>query len=54
MPKHHTKTNPEAEGSRRHFDAAFKQEAVALGKCQRTRTFTKLANPICYEVGVVC
>jgi transposase len=32
MPKHHTKTNPEAEGSRRHFDAAFKQEAVALGK----------------------
>ena len=32
MAKHNTTTPKEADGKRRHFDAAFKHEAVVLGK----------------------
>ncbi len=32
MTKNPIKTTPEPTGKRRHFDAHFKQEAVALGK----------------------
>ncbi len=32
MAKHHTTTRLAGDRSRRHFDAAFKQEAVNLGK----------------------
>jgi len=36
MAKHHTTTKPAGDRSRRHFDAAFKQEAVNLGKHTNT------------------
>jgi len=46
MAKHHTTTKPSGDRSRRHCDAAFKQEAVNLGKRigKQASCFTKDAQ----------